>query len=82
VKILAIGAHPDEIEIFMFGMLAAYRQRGDAVDFVIATNGATGGSPPAKCLSAIRQKEAHTSAALIGADVRLLGFPDGELAAD
>ncbi|TIP58495.1 MAG: PIG-L family deacetylase, partial [Mesorhizobium sp.] len=24
MKILALGAHPDDIEIFMFGTLAAY----------------------------------------------------------
>ena len=29
MKILAIGAHPDDIEIFMFGLLSIYSNRGD-----------------------------------------------------
>ena len=27
MKILAIGAHPDDIEIFMFGILALFKKR-------------------------------------------------------
>ena len=34
MKILAIGAHPDDIEIFMFGFLAACKQRGAAREFI------------------------------------------------
>ena len=28
MKILAIGAHPDDIEIFMFGILSLLKKRG------------------------------------------------------
>ena len=28
MKILAIGAHPDDIEIFMFGILSLFKKRG------------------------------------------------------
>ena len=31
MKILAIGAHPDDIEIFMYGLLAACKKRGDEI---------------------------------------------------
>ena len=39
VKVLALGAHPDDFEIFMFGTLAACAQ----LTFAIATDGAKGG---------------------------------------
>ena len=29
MKILALGAHPDDIEIFMFGLTAIFKKRGD-----------------------------------------------------
>ncbi|MGX5802231.1 PIG-L deacetylase family protein [Bradyrhizobium sp. Arg314] len=43
MKILALGAHPDDIEIFMFGTLAAYAAQGAELTFAIATDGAKGG---------------------------------------
>ena len=42
MKILAIGAHPDDIEIFMFGLLSVYSSRGDEIGMIIATDGAAG----------------------------------------
>ena len=43
MKILAIGAHPDDIEIFMFGFLAICKNRGDKIYAIVATDGALGG---------------------------------------
>ncbi|TJX43010.1 MAG: PIG-L family deacetylase, partial [Mesorhizobium sp.] len=43
MKILALGAHPDDIEIFMFGTMAAYAAQGAELTFAIATDGAKGG---------------------------------------
>ena len=43
VDILAIGAHPDDIEIFMFGLLSLFKNRGDQVFSMIATDGSMGG---------------------------------------
>ncbi len=82
MNILAIGAHPDDIEIFMFGTLAACAARGDHVDYVIATDGAKGGTGDAASLSATRKREAEAAAALLGVVPRFLDFPDGALAAD
>ena len=82
MNILAIGAHPDDIEIFMFGTLAACAARGDHLDYVIATDGARGGTGDAASLSATRKQEAQAAAALLGVVPRFLGFPDGALAAD
>ncbi|SFN71474.1 GlcNAc-PI de-N-acetylase [Mesorhizobium sp. NFR06] len=36
MKILALGAHPDDIEIFMFGTLAAYAAQGAELTFAAA----------------------------------------------
>lgn len=82
MNILAIGAHPDDIEIFMFGTLAACAARGDHLDYVIATDGAKGGTSDAARLNATRKREAEVAAALLGVSPRFLGFPDGALAAD
>ena len=43
MKILAIGAHPDDIEIFMAGFLFACKKLNHEIDVMIATNGALGG---------------------------------------
>ena len=42
MKILAIGAHPDDIEIFMYGLLAVYKNLGNEVFTLIATDGSKG----------------------------------------
>ena len=38
MKILAIGAHPDDIEIFMYGCLSACKARGDDIALAVATS--------------------------------------------
>lgn len=82
MTILALGAHPDDIEIFMYGTLAAFREKGHDLVFAIATDGARGGAGDAGELARIRASEAAAAAALLDADLRLLGFPDGELVPD
>ncbi|PBB27051.1 MULTISPECIES: PIG-L deacetylase family protein [unclassified Mesorhizobium] len=82
MKILALGAHPDDIEIFMFGTLAAYAAQGAELTFAVATDGAKGGKSDATFLARVRRAEATTAAALLGAAPRFLDFPDGELVAD
>lgn len=82
MKILAVGAHPDDIEIYMFGTLAAAKARGDEVMLAVATDGAAGGKMDAAQLRAIRQKEAIAGASGLGVVPTMLGFPDGALIAD
>ncbi|UCI31378.1 PIG-L deacetylase family protein [Mesorhizobium sp. B4-1-4] len=82
MKILALGAHPDDIEIFMFGTMAAYATQGAELTFAVATDGARGGKSDAGVLARVRREEATTAAALLGATPRFLDFPDGELVAD
>jgi len=82
VKILALGAHPDDIEIFMFGTMAAYAAQGAELTFAIATDGAKGGKGDPAALARTRREEAANAAGLLGVEPRFLDFPDGELIAD
>jgi len=82
MKVLALGAHPDDIEIYMFGALCAYAARGDELAFAIATDGSKGGKGDPGALSRLRKQEASDAAALIGVTPQFLDFPDGELVPD
>ena len=42
MRILAMGAHPDDLEIFCYGLLAACKDRGDELHLAVATDGAAG----------------------------------------
>jgi LmbE family N-acetylglucosaminyl deacetylase len=82
VKVLALGAHPDDIEIFMFGTMAAYAAQGAELTFAIATDGARGGKGDPAALARARREEASAAAGLLGVTPRFLDFPDGALVAD
>src|SRR5437879_9742851 len=43
MNILALGAHPDDIEYGCGGMLAKYARKGNGVYMLIASDGALGG---------------------------------------
>ena len=78
MQIMAIGAHPDDLEIFMYGLLAAAASRGDGLHLVVATDGAAGGSEPGPALAKQRAAEARAGLAQLG-EVQLLDLPDGDL---
>ena len=79
-RILAVGAHPDDIEIRCGGTLARYAEMGHHVMMAYATNGNKGHlTIPSAELAQIREKEARAAAAVIGADVFWMDFPDAEL---
>lgn len=82
MRILALGAHPDDLEIFMFGTLMAWRAMGAELVLAIATDGAAGGRGDPDALAATRRGEAEAAARPLGAAPRFLGFPDGRLHAD
>lgn len=83
MRILAIGAHPDDLEIFAFGTLAQWAAMGADLVLAVATDGAKGGTLPPDHLRRLRADETTAALAPLGAGPpRLLGFPDGALRAD
>lgn len=77
MKIIAIGAHPDDIELGCGGSLALHAQKGDEVTIIVMTGGEQGGA-----LASTRTQEAQESAKILGAkEVVFLGYPDTGLAA-
>jgi LmbE family N-acetylglucosaminyl deacetylase len=77
MRILAVGAHPDDLEILCAGTLAKYAERGDHVTMAISTNGEVGSPTLSKKeIARIREAEATASAAIIGAELIWLGYPD------
>ena len=80
MRILAIGAHPDDIEIFCYGFLAACKARGDEISLAVATDGAAGTvAGQDDGLAAKRATETTTALAKLGRPA-LMGLPDGALA--
>jgi LmbE family N-acetylglucosaminyl deacetylase len=76
-RILAIHAHPDDVEIFAGGTLALLAQRGHCITIVTMTPGDCGTAEyTSDEIAEIRRREAATSAALIGADYRCAEFRD------
>ncbi len=77
MRILAVGAHPDDLEILCGGTLAKYRARGDTVIMAHAAYGDKGHFviPPDE-LTRIRRAEAQAAAEVIGAECVELGFYD------
>jgi N-acetylglucosamine malate deacetylase 1 len=81
VHILAIGAHPDDLEISVYGTLAAWSALGASLTLAIATDGARGGALPADELRRMRLKETTQALAPLGKP-HMMGFADGALRAD
>jgi LmbE family N-acetylglucosaminyl deacetylase len=77
MRVLSVGAHPDDVEILCGGTMAKYAARGDQVTIMIATNGNVG-SPTLtrEEIAAVRKKEAEQAAATIGAELIWLGYDD------
>lgn len=80
MRILAVGAHPDDLEILCAGTLAKLARRGDKIFTGILTDGSKGHFriPPAE-LAEIRKSETLESSKVIGAELIWLGIPDAYL---
>jgi len=77
VKILAVGAHPDDIEFGCGGALIKYAQKGHRVYLMVMTGGGLGGS------SAVRTKEQKISGKILGAEkIYWGGYKDTHLVVD
>lgn len=74
MNILAIGPHPDDIEIGCAGTLIKYAERGHNVFFLLITKGEMGGE------AGVRYDEQVKSAKVIGVkDIFWGGFEDTEI---
>jgi len=73
-SVVAVGAHPDDVEFGCGGTIALHAQNGDLITFVYVSNGEHGGD------SKERVREARNAAKILGAQkVEFLGFPDGAI---
>src|SRR2546421_7073987 len=74
MNILALGAHPDDIEIGCGGALLKYARAGHGVYLMVLTEGAQGGS------SKVRRDEQLASCRLLGAkEIFWGGYPDTQV---
>jgi len=74
MNILAIGAHPDDIEVGCAGTLIKYAETGHQIFLLITTKGEMGGEAEVRCEEQVKAAE------IIGAeDVFWGGFKDTEL---
>lgn len=80
-RVLAVVAHPDDLEYGAAAAIARWRREGSEVVYVLATRGEAGidGLPPEEC-GPLREQEQRDSAAIVGVDqVEFLDHADGVL---
>jgi len=74
MNLLAIGPHPDDIEIGCAGSLLKWKEKGFKIYLMVMTDGSNGGE------TSIRRKEQERSAEILGAEEILWGgFKDTDL---
>lgn len=78
MNILALGAHPDDIEFLCSGTLLKYHKQGHNIFIALTTSGNTGSNLVSSRdeLAAIREKEQLEAAKYYDAQVRFLRFED------
>ncbi len=76
-RVLAIHAHPDDLEFQCAGTLALLKQRGCDILMATMTPGDLGSAElPPEAISRVRKAEAAKSAELLGAEYQCLEFRD------
>ena len=70
MNVLAIGAHPDDIEYGCCGTILKHVKRGDNVFFIVLSQGERSGNKD------LRKKEAIESAKTMGSQLFIFDFPD------
>ena len=82
-KILAIAAHPDDLDFSCAGTTAKLTRQGNEVVYLIISDGSKGSHKvkvTATKLAKIRQEEQTLSAKAVGVkEVTFLGVKDGEI---
>ncbi|MFP5345416.1 MAG: PIG-L deacetylase family protein [Actinomycetes bacterium] len=78
-RVLAVVAHPDDMEYGGAAAVAQWTARGAQVAYVLATSGEAGiSSLPPEQAGPLREREQRAACAHVGVDdLRFLGFSDG-----
>ncbi|MCC6486468.1 MAG: PIG-L family deacetylase [Candidatus Hydrogenedentes bacterium] len=77
MRIIAFSPHPDDVEILCSGTLAKYAAQGHEVAIAVVTRGDVGSPTLSREeIAAVREKEARSAAAIIGARFFWLGYDD------
>jgi len=76
MRVLAIGAHPDDIEFGCGGTIMKHAKKGDEVVFIVLSCGEKCGNKDE------RKKEAEESAKKYGAKLHVFNFPDTRIPDD
>lgn len=80
IRVIALGAHPDDCDLGAGGLAAEYAVRGDKVKFVSITNGDAGHqSMRGEQLANRRRAEAQEAGRRIGIEYEVLDNHDGKL---
>ncbi len=83
-RVLAVGAHPDDVEFTSGGSLTRWAAEGWLTYLVVCTDGSKGSQDPQdepEALARVRRAEQEAAAQALGiAEVIWLAHPDGELA--
>lgn len=80
LRLLILGAHPDDAEFHAGGLILQYTRAGHVVKLVSATDGGAGHQTlSGSALTEIRSREAQAAAQQVGATAELWPFPDGRL---
>ena len=83
MRVLAVGAHPDDLEILCSGTLARFADEGHKVVMCHTLNGNLGHTEiPRDELKDIRREEAENAAAVIGAESITLDIDDLDIYPD
>ncbi|HSW98423.1 MAG TPA: PIG-L deacetylase family protein [Candidatus Saccharimonadales bacterium] len=81
--VLGVAAHPDDLDYYAGGAMAAFARAGAKVYYLVLTDGGKGSSDRAMTserLRDMRREEQRRAAKLLGlADVFFCDFPDGSL---
>jgi len=82
-RVLAVMAHPDDVDFGWAGSIAVMTDAGIDVAYCLVTDGDAGGSEtgiPRDEMAALRRDEQRAAAAIVGVDeLHFLGYPDGRV---
>lgn len=78
MNVLAIGAHPDDIEFYCAGTLQRYKAQGHRIFIALATSGNIGSNvvESREKIAAIREAESAQAAKLLDAELRFMRYDD------